>query len=1051
MAININTILQWFKAGKMPTEQQFSDSWKSFWHKDETIPQAKIENLESDLQGLEAHINDLEAHGGGSGTATTLQQMLDAGNNSLKAAWSDGSEGTMNFGEKIYNSNVRGFEFRSNGDGNFRPTDSTAGFTSSALGFVASASSANSSNYFSVGESSIYATSHNGDSSSEAKWELSSGQVSFSSAAGISGVTQDYNFTSRNTFNILGVTAEASKDLTEFSGARLVLDASTFDPQFNSCESLLIDPDQTLYEKYGTNEIRATLTFEENQLGYYFNYQGYYNDAYVWALYCDNEAIPSEPTAISVKFNIQDNPDVNFNVEEFNVFSPNALDRHIGSSFKIIPGMLTFGAGASSGGGNLQLTDNFNWSSSGTVHMGVNGSTFSLGNNQASLYAGSGGTISFDPSTGVSISGNAGGIGLYGNSKGVTIAGQGGPVKIETGSDNAGATYAQDYSAGFTDRSLVDKAYVDSVTGAISSEDFNWAGSGTISMTPRGGSFTLGGGKGSIQAGDGGQITFDPSSGVSISGNAGNVTINGSSGDIILNGGGQRGKTVVNNGGLEVVGGVFSARNMAYLPTIYPIAAMGNNGEYNSLIIQGSDGNAGLYLASGNGFNIYGSSGIFNVNINANFYNAVNLYGATTFQVPPIGASYFSVNDNKSFVQKKYVDDAIAAAGGTGWITPTLDAILNQSSTATDKTISLYETTSGLSFKTSLRPGTFDILSDQNSTTATKGVGFGYDETGGLNGYYLKMSNSNGTNGYLKKSYLTANRIWNLRDRSGDIAFSDEVTVKANSDAPVFTTSVTVPAPTANTTGTLWLTRNATTGIIETTLPGYALATGMTVGAASTAPVATANIVTNLSRVYGNLLTLRAYVAKTAAYTILSTDDTIDFTGATTVTATLLTAVGFTGKRFTIKNSGTGVITVATTSSQTIDGVTTFTLPSQYTSVTVQSDGANWKIMSVYGLQGEGTLSKSAAYTISAADYRNGEVTVFVDASTAAVNITLEASASMVGKTVNVIKTDSSANAVTLIGNGTTNINGANKLAVSAQYQVTTVKSNSTQYYATSK
>lgn len=84
------------------------------------------------------------------------------------------------------------------------------------------------------------------------------------------------------------------------------------------------------------------------------------------------------------------------------------------------------------------------------------------------------------------------------------------------------------------------------------------------------------------------------------------------------------------------------------------------------------------------------------------------------------------------------------------------------------------------------------------------------------------------------------------------------------------------------------------------------------------------------------------YVAKTANYTVLTTDYLIDCT-ANTFTVTLPTAVGITGQEFKIKNSGSGVITVATTSSQTIDGVTTQTVNSP-DSMTVTSTGSNWII-----------------------------------------------------------------------------------------------------------
>jgi hypothetical protein len=63
-----------------------------------------------------------------------------------------------------------------------------------------------------------------------------------------------------------------------------------------------------------------------------------------------------------------------------------------------------------------------------------------------------------------------------------------------------------------------------------------------------------------------------------------------------------------------------------------------------------------------------------------------------------------------------------------------------------------------------------------------------------------------------------------------------------------------------------------------------------------------------------------------------------------TINITLPTAVGNTNY-YTIKNVGTGTITVNTTSSQTIDGSTTAPIKIQYLSLTVISDGANWNII----------------------------------------------------------------------------------------------------------
>jgi hypothetical protein len=109
-----------------------------------------------------------------------------------------------------------------------------------------------------------------------------------------------------------------------------------------------------------------------------------------------------------------------------------------------------------------------------------------------------------------------------------------------------------------------------------------------------------------------------------------------------------------------------------------------------------------------------------------------------------------------------------------------------------------------------------------------------------------------------------------------------------------------------------------------------------------------ANYIPNISTVVGGGLSISGsqafpYRAITALRTLDATDYTIDCT-ANTFTVTLPTAVNITGRIYNIKNSGTGIITLATTSSQTIDGITTQTLY-QYDNINVQSTGANWIII----------------------------------------------------------------------------------------------------------
>ena len=88
------------------------------------------------------------------------------------------------------------------------------------------------------------------------------------------------------------------------------------------------------------------------------------------------------------------------------------------------------------------------------------------------------------------------------------------------------------------------------------------------------------------------------------------------------------------------------------------------------------------------------------------------------------------------------------------------------------------------------------------------------------------------------------------------------------------------------------------------------------------------------------------YVAKTASYTITTTDYLIDCT-ANTFTVTLPTAASVAGKIYEITNSGAGTITLATTSSQTFTNVsgtpTTLTIAATLAkSVRVMSNGTNW-------------------------------------------------------------------------------------------------------------
>ena len=94
-----------------------------------------------------------------------------------------------------------------------------------------------------------------------------------------------------------------------------------------------------------------------------------------------------------------------------------------------------------------------------------------------------------------------------------------------------------------------------------------------------------------------------------------------------------------------------------------------------------------------------------------------------------------------------------------------------------------------------------------------------------------------------------------------------------------------------------------------------------------------------------------------ATYTVGTNDYLIDVTG-NTVTVTLPTAVGVNGQNYVIKNRGTGVVTVATTSSQTIDGSNSKSLNNN-DGIEIISDGSNWIIAAGTGTVTSSTTAKS--------------------------------------------------------------------------------------------
>jgi hypothetical protein len=113
------------------------------------------------------------------------------------------------------------------------------------------------------------------------------------------------------------------------------------------------------------------------------------------------------------------------------------------------------------------------------------------------------------------------------------------------------------------------------------------------------------------------------------------------------------------------------------------------------------------------------------------------------------------------------------------------------------------------------------------------------------------------------------------------------------------------------------------------------------IGIGTTSPLSTLDVRGSLS------LNSRSF---TANITAASTDQTLLFTGTSAATVTLPDASTCGGRLYCIKNASATIplpiLTIATTSSQTIDGNTTVLLSNSKATVSVVSDGANWQITS---------------------------------------------------------------------------------------------------------
>lgn len=88
------------------------------------------------------------------------------------------------------------------------------------------------------------------------------------------------------------------------------------------------------------------------------------------------------------------------------------------------------------------------------------------------------------------------------------------------------------------------------------------------------------------------------------------------------------------------------------------------------------------------------------------------------------------------------------------------------------------------------------------------------------------------------------------------------------------------------------------------------------------------------------------------------------------------------------------------------------------------------------------TTSITSAYTATAGDY-----TILCDATSGAITVTLPLAKPNKQKVYIIKKTDSSANAITIDGNGAETIDGATTQSLASQYDTKTIQSDGTSWH----
>jgi len=129
-------------------------------------------------------------------------------------------------------------------------------------------------------------------------------------------------------------------------------------------------------------------------------------------------------------------------------------------------------------------------------------------------------------------------------------------------------------------------------------------------------------------------------------------------------------------------------------------------------------------------------------------------------------------------------------------------------------------------------------------------------------------------------------------------------------------------------------------------------------------------------------------------------------------------------------DSSNNTVVIDPNSTQTIDGVTTYTLTKQYETVTLVSNGTNWDIWGAYNNQLY--VAQTATFTVGPRD-----TTISVSTAAGAVTANLPTAVGIAGREITIKKTTNDANFLTLDGSGSETIEGVSTYIITSIGEVT--------------